>query len=95
MFESASGQTTAEKGTANATKETRRVHASIQSKEERIGELQNETARIKVDSLNTVAHNKELKATSMTVYHCLSINWFCHVYNINILGSNFVFSFQF
>lgn len=63
MYEVNNDRTTAEKGAVNVRKETVKIHRMITEKEERIAETQNEIARIKVDTLNTTAHNKELKQT--------------------------------
>ena len=49
-------------------KEAQKLRAKIQEKEQKMIEIQNEVARIKVDSLNTTAHNKELKATCMNIF---------------------------
>ena len=54
---------TAEKGASNVDKETNIIHRRIKEAEEKTAEIKNETARIKVDSLHTIAHNKELKKT--------------------------------
>ena len=58
-----SDQTTLEKGAQNVLREAQKLRASIQEKEQKMIEIQNEVARIKVDALNTAAHNKELKST--------------------------------
>ncbi len=63
MLENFSSRTTIEKGKAGVLKQVVKLQASVHEKEIKIGEIQNEIARIRVDSLNTAAHNKELKLT--------------------------------
>jgi hypothetical protein len=43
------------------------VTKDIHAKENEIAQVANELARIKVDSLNTTAHNTQLKATHLEV----------------------------
>lgn len=63
ILENFSNRTTIEKGAQNVWKNTQKLKQEIHGKEIKMGEIQNEIARIKVDSLNTSAHNKELKQT--------------------------------
>ncbi len=56
-------QTTLEKGAQGVLKEAQKLRERIAEKEQKLADLQNEIARIKVDSLNTAAHNKELRVT--------------------------------
>ncbi len=63
VAESLNDQTTLEKGAQNVAKSTHKLQQQIREKEMQVGEVQNELARIRVDSLNTEAHNKELKQT--------------------------------
>lgn len=55
-------QLATEKGTANTAKEAEQVRLEVQDKEMEQAQLQNELARLKVDALNTVSHNKQLEA---------------------------------
>ena len=48
-------------------KSTVSVTKDIHAKENEIAQVANELARIKVDALNTTAHNVQLKATHMEV----------------------------
>lgn len=63
IMENLSNQTTIEKGAQNVWKITQKLKLTIHEKEIKMGEIQNEVARIKVDALNTGAHNKELRQT--------------------------------
>jgi len=63
IMENLSDQTTIEKGAQNVWKTTQKLKTEIHEKEIKMGDVQNEVARIKVDSLNTGAHNKELEQT--------------------------------
>jgi len=63
MLDNFSSRTTLEKGKAGVLKLVQQLQASIHNKQISAGDLDNEMARIKVDTLNTAAHNKELKAT--------------------------------
>lgn len=74
-LEKLSEQTTLEKGAQNVLKEAQKLRARIAEKEQRLADLQNEIARIKVDSLNTAAHNKELQATCSFCHR--NFVWFC------------------
>jgi chromosome segregation ATPase len=62
-LETLSQQTTLEKGAQNVLKEAQKLREKIAEKEQKLADIQNEIARIKIDSLNTEAHNKELRAT--------------------------------
>lgn len=64
-------QITLEKGAQNVLKEAQKLRAQIAEKEQKLADLQNEIARIKVDALNTAAHNKELKATCTFFFYNL------------------------
>jgi len=63
IMESINDQTTLEKGAANVWKLTQKLKQQVHEQERAMGEVQNEIARIQVDSLNTGAHNKELQQT--------------------------------
>eukprot|EP00455_Lapot_gusevi_P048339 TRINITY_DN6659_c0_g3_i1.p1 TRINITY_DN6659_c0_g3~~TRINITY_DN6659_c0_g3_i1.p1 ORF type:complete len:906 (-),score=334.81 TRINITY_DN6659_c0_g3_i1:228-2891(-) len=63
MLESLSNQMTLEKGAQNVLKEGQKLRTKIEEKEQKLADLQNEVARIKVDALNTIAYNQELKST--------------------------------
>ena len=52
---------------SNVKKSTVSVTKDIHAKENEIAQVANELARIKVDSLNTTAHNTQLKATHLEV----------------------------
>ena len=51
----------------NVKKSTVSVTKDIHAKENEIAQVANELARIKVDSLNTTAHNAQLKETHLEV----------------------------
>ena len=55
-------QMAVEKGTANTAKEAEHVRLGVQDKEMEQAQLQNELARLKVDTLNTISHNSQLVA---------------------------------
>lgn len=61
--ENLSNRVTLEKGAQNVYHGILKIQTDLNEKEIKMGEIQNEIARIKVDSLNTAAHNKELKQT--------------------------------
>lgn len=63
ILENVSDRQNVRKGAQNVEKSIQKLRQQIHVKELEIGQLQNEIARIKVDSLNTGAHNKELKTT--------------------------------
>lgn len=63
ISENVSNRTTIEKGAQNVWKTTLKLEKDIHQKQIQMGEIENEIARIKVDALNTDAHNKELKST--------------------------------
>jgi hypothetical protein len=63
MLDNFSARTTLEKGKAGVLKLVQQLQTAIHEKQIQAGDLDNEIARIKVDTLNTAAHNKELKAT--------------------------------
>merc|ERR1712025_661324 len=56
-----SEQTTVERSEANSHKSVRKIREEIAAKEIETQNLHNEIARVKVDSLNTKAHNQMLK----------------------------------
>merc|ERR1719498_422872 len=56
-----STQTTVDRAAGNSKKRIRKIREEIQAKEVEIQNLQNEIARVTVDSLNTKAHNQMLK----------------------------------
>lgn len=58
-----SQQTTIEKGTENTVKETASLLEVIQEKEQEVVQFENEWARVRVDTLNTQAHNDGLRQT--------------------------------
>ena len=58
-----SDQLTIEKGTENTTKDTRSLLQQAQAKEQEVTQFENELARIRVDTLNTQAHNDGLRQT--------------------------------
>ena len=60
LLETLSKQNTLEKGASSVYKAMLQLKREIQAKEAKMGEIQNEVARIKVDALNTEAHNQEL-----------------------------------
>jgi len=62
-MENLNNQTTLEKGAQNVFKLAQKLKQNVHDTDIQIGEIQNEIARIKVDTLNTSAHNKELQAT--------------------------------
>lgn len=72
-----SQQTTLEKGAQNVLKEAQKLRELIAEKEQKLADIQNEIARIKVDSLNTAAHNKELRATCASQFHSIR-SWFMY-----------------
>lgn len=63
ILEHAGEQVTIEKGAQNVFKLTKKIAEQIHEKELQISEVENELARIRVDSLNTKAHIKELEET--------------------------------
>ncbi|XXQ37158.1 Coiled-coil domain-containing protein 40 [Plasmodiophora brassicae] len=63
ILEKMSNQTTTEQGTQNTLKAIMKLRKTIEATEKKIGAAQNEIARVKVDILNTTAHNKDLKKT--------------------------------
>merc|ERR1719446_1975115 len=56
-----SEQTTVDRATSNSKKRIKRIREDIAGKEVEVQNLQNEIARVTVDSLNTKAHNQMLK----------------------------------
>jgi chromosome segregation ATPase len=58
-----SQQLTIEKGTENTVKDTGSLLQQAQEKEQEITQFENELARIRVDALNTQAHNDGLRQT--------------------------------
>uniref|UniRef100_A0A0G4FZX2 Coiled-coil domain-containing protein 40 n=1 Tax=Chromera velia CCMP2878 TaxID=1169474 RepID=A0A0G4FZX2_9ALVE len=57
-----SQQTTLDRSASNTTKSAKRVFDHIKSQEAQLESLHNEIARVKVDALNTRAHNELLKS---------------------------------
>merc|ERR1711959_636693 len=66
-----SEQTTFERYASGEQKDARKVHVEASEKEVQVSQLQNELARIRVDSLNTLAHNNALKDTRSTILNDL------------------------
>merc|ERR1711959_787901 len=64
---SLSEQTTFSRYAAGEQKDARRLREEIAEKEVQVSQLQNELARIRVDALNTLAHNNALKDTRNTI----------------------------
>merc|ERR1711871_1392779 len=64
---SLSDQTTFSRYAAGEQKDARRLREEIVEKEVQLSGLQNELARIRVDALNTLAHNNALKDTRNTI----------------------------
>jgi len=62
-----SEQTTASRYAAGEQKDARRLREEITEKEVQLAGLQNELSRIRVDALNTLAHNNALKDTRNTI----------------------------
>merc|ERR1711871_79964 len=62
-----SEQTTASRYAAGEQKDARRLREEIVEKEVQLSGLQNELSRIRVDALNTLAHNSALKDTRNTI----------------------------
>merc|ERR1711998_529364 len=62
-----SDQTTASRYAAGEQKDARRLREEIVEKEVQLSGLQNELSRIRVDALNTLAHNNALKDTRNTI----------------------------
>merc|ERR1711998_384470 len=62
-----SDQTTASRYAAGEQKDARKLREEIVEKEINLAGLQNELSRIRVDSLNTLAHNNALKDTRNTI----------------------------
>ena len=56
-----SDETTASKGAKNLRKEALEIQQKIHKKEQEMSQMENELARIKVDSLNAKSHNEELE----------------------------------
>eukprot|EP00656_Telonema_subtile_P056705 TRINITY_DN9133_c0_g1_i3.p1 TRINITY_DN9133_c0_g1~~TRINITY_DN9133_c0_g1_i3.p1 ORF type:complete len:789 (-),score=403.60 TRINITY_DN9133_c0_g1_i3:76-2442(-) len=67
-----SEQTTFERYASGEQKDARKVHEEASEKEVQVSQLQNELARIRVDSLNTLAHNNALKDTRNSIIKDLS-----------------------
>merc|ERR1711871_1935197 len=64
---SLSEQTTFSRYAAGEQKDARRLREEIAEKEVQLSGLQNELSRIRVDALNTLAHNNALKDTRNTI----------------------------
>merc|ERR1711871_1590348 len=62
-----SEQTTASRYAAGERKDARKLREEIVEKEVNLSGLQNELSRIRVDALNTLAHNNALKDTRNTI----------------------------
>merc|ERR1712195_417580 len=62
-----SEQTTFERYASGEQKDAKKVHEEVSEKEVQVSQLQNELSRIRVDSLNTLAHNNALKDTRNTI----------------------------
>merc|ERR1712195_10002 len=62
-----SEQTTFERYASGEQKDAKKVHEEGSEKEGQVSQLQNELSRIRVDSLNTLAHNNALKDTRNTI----------------------------
>merc|ERR1711865_1205785 len=60
-------QTTFERYASGEQKDAKKVHEEVSEKEVQVSQLQNELSRIRVDSLNTLAHNNALKDTRNTI----------------------------
>merc|ERR1711865_358476 len=56
-----SEQTTFERYASGEQKDAKKVYEEVSEKEVQVSQLQNELSRIRVDSLNTLAHNNALK----------------------------------
>mmetsp|Transcript_35276 Transcript_35276/g.80594 ORF Transcript_35276/g.80594 Transcript_35276/m.80594 type:complete len:891 (-) Transcript_35276:276-2948(-) len=63
IFRNLSDQTTLEKDKSHVAKATEKMRQEIHRKENEMAQVQNELARIRVDSLNTIAHNDQLHNT--------------------------------
>lgn len=56
-------QTTLQKAAQSTDRQTQGMQENMHVKENEMAQVRNELARIKVDSLNTIAHNDQLKST--------------------------------
>ena len=56
-------QTTLQKSAQSVDKQTQAMQNVMHGRENEVAQVRNELARIKVDSLNTIAHNEQLKMT--------------------------------
>eukprot|EP00755_Sulcionema_specki_P007788 Sspe_Gene.39153::Locus_18892_Transcript_1_1_Confidence_1.000_Length_2814::g.39153::m.39153 len=63
VFETLSTQTTLKKGSQSALQDIERMKNVIRDKELQVTQMENELARIRVDTLQTQAHNEVLKGT--------------------------------
>eukprot|EP01062_Namystynia_karyoxenos_P000026 TRINITY_DN10007_c1_g1_i1.p1 TRINITY_DN10007_c1_g1~~TRINITY_DN10007_c1_g1_i1.p1 ORF type:complete len:929 (+),score=518.09 TRINITY_DN10007_c1_g1_i1:98-2788(+) len=63
VLETLSNQTTLKKGSQSALQEIERMKNLIRDKELQVTQMENELARIRVDTLQTQAHNEVLKGT--------------------------------
>jgi len=61
IFDIVSEQTTLDRSASNTAKLAKKIHEQIGRKEDELAALSNEIARVKVDALNTRAHNQLLK----------------------------------
>mmetsp|Transcript_21916 Transcript_21916/g.41797 ORF Transcript_21916/g.41797 Transcript_21916/m.41797 type:complete len:894 (+) Transcript_21916:65-2746(+) len=67
MLNNVSDQTTVEKSAQKTLQEVNKARAQVQQYYTQVVQLQNELAKIKVDILNTQAHNGKLKETMVTL----------------------------
>eukprot|EP00802_Teleaulax_amphioxeia_P002613 Tamp_02616.p1 GENE.Tamp_02616~~Tamp_02616.p1 ORF type:complete len:923 (-),score=491.61 Tamp_02616:1452-3851(-) len=63
VMQSLAEQTTLQKAAQSTDKVTQGMQQQMHAKENEIAQVRNELSRIKVDALNTLAHNDQLKAT--------------------------------
>ena len=63
VLQSLAEQTTLQKAAQSTDKATQMMQQQMHGKENELAQVRNEMSRIKVDSLNTLAHNDQLKAT--------------------------------
>uniref|UniRef100_A0A0C3T1B1 Coiled-coil domain-containing protein 39 n=1 Tax=Guillardia theta (strain CCMP2712) TaxID=905079 RepID=A0A0C3T1B1_GUITC len=63
ILQSIAEQTTLQKAAQSIDKQTQGMQAQMHAKENEAAQVRNELARIRVDALNTMAHNDQLKST--------------------------------
>jgi len=63
VMQSLAEQTTLQKSAQSTDKQTQGMQQHMHAKENELAQVRNELSRIKVDALNTLAHNDQLKAT--------------------------------